>query len=169
MQETAEQYRTRMFALTEKHDPMRLLAAAPAKLARLLRGVGTAKARKRPAPGKWSIAEIAAHMADTEWVIGYRLRAILGAPGGPIAAFDQDAWAAAMRYGTRDLRKSAEQFRALRSFNLALLKTLSPAAWKLHGVHSERGQQTLTTIARMTAGHDLNHLAQIERILGARK
>lgn len=169
MQETAEQYRQRMFALTENHDPMRLLAAAPAKLAKLLRGVSSARARKRPAPGKWSIAEIAAHLADAECVIGYRLRAILGAPGGPISAYDQDAWAAAMRYGARDPRESVGHFRALRSFNLALLKTLPPAEWKLHGVHSERGPETLATIARMAAGHDLNHLAQIELILGSRR
>jgi hypothetical protein len=97
---------------------------------------------------------------------GYRIRTILGAPGAPIQGFDQDAWAAALQYGKRDTRKSLEQYRALREANLALLKTLTPEQWKHYGVHSERGNESVETIVRMFAGHDLNHFAQIERILG---
>lgn len=166
MQETAEQYRQRMFGYVEGRDPLKLQAAAAGRLARLLKGVTTVKARKRPAPGKWSIAEIVAHLADTELVGGYRIRAILGAPGAPIQGFDQDAWAAALGYGKRDTRKSLEQFRTLREANLALLKSLAPEQWKQHGVHSERGPESLETIVQMFAGHDLNHIGQIERILG---
>jgi hypothetical protein len=165
MQETVEQYRQRMLNYLERRDPMKLQAAAPARLARLLKGVATAKARKRPAAGKWSIAEIVAHLADTELVGGYRIRAILGAPGTPIQGFDQDAWAAALGYGRRDTHKSLEQFRALRQANLALLKSLTPEQWQQHGVHSERGPESVETIVRMFAGHDVNHIAQIERIL----
>lgn len=57
----------------------------------------------------------------------------------------------------------------LREANLALLKTLTPDQWKQHGMHSERGAETVETIVRMFAGHDLNHFQQIERILGAKK
>ena len=57
-----------------------------------------------------------------------------------------------------------------REANLALLKSLTPEQWKHYGIHSERGQETLEHIVRMTAGHDINHLQQIERILpGKRK
>ena len=83
MQETADQYRQRMFNHLNGRDPIKLQAAAPARLTSLLKGLSPAKARKRPAPGKWSIAEIVAHLADTELVGGYRMRAILGAPGNP--------------------------------------------------------------------------------------
>ena len=169
MQETAEQYRARMFGHIEGSDPLKLQAAAPARLAKLLKGVSPAKARKRPAPDKWSIAEIVAHIADTELVGGYRIRAILGAPGTQIIGFDQDAWVTALHYDKRDLKKSFEQYRALREANLALLKTLTPEQWKHHGMHSERGAETVETIVRMFAGHDLNHFQQIERILAAKK
>ena len=166
MQETVEQYRQRMLNHLEGRDPLKLQAAAPKTLARLLKGVSASKARKQPAPGKWSIAEIAAHLADTELVGGYRIRTILGAPGAPIQGFDQDAWAATMQYNKRDLRKSLAQYTALREANLTLLKTLSPEQWTQHGVHSERGNESVEMIVRMFAGHDLNHFAQIERILG---
>jgi hypothetical protein len=169
MQETAEQYRNRMYRYIEGQNPLKLEAAAPARLAKLLRGVNSVVARKRPAPDKWSIAEIVAHIADTELVSGYRIRAILGQPGTAIIGFDQDAWVTALHYDQRDLKKSYEQYRALREANLALLKSLSPEQWKHAGIHNERGPESVETILRMMAGHDLNHLEQIERILATKK
>ena len=169
MQETVDQYRKRMLSHLEGRDPLKLQAAAPAKLAKLLKGVSAAKARKRPAPGKWSIAEIVAHIADTELVGGYRIRAILGQPGTQIIGFDQDAWVTALHYDKRDLRKSFEQYRGLREANVALLKSLTPEQWKHHGMHSERGEESVETIVLMFAGHDINHFAQIERILSAKR
>ncbi len=166
MGETAEQYRNRMFSHLKGKNPLRLQAAAPARLKKLLKGVSSAKARKRPAPGKWSIREIVAHVADTELVGGYRIRAILGAPGTQIIGFDQDVWVTALHYDKRDLKKSFEQYRLLRKANLALLKSLTPEQWKHYGNHNERGQETVETIVKMFAGHDLNHFQQIERILG---
>jgi hypothetical protein len=80
-EETAEQYRQRMFVLLDGKDAVKLQAAAPARLARLLKGVSPTKARKRPAPDKWSIAEIMVHLADTEVVFGYLIRSIAGQPG----------------------------------------------------------------------------------------
>jgi hypothetical protein len=169
MQETADQYRERMFSHVGGNDPMKLQAAAPAKLARLLKDVTGAKARKRPAPGKWSIAEIVAHLADAELVGGYRIRAVLGAPGCPIIGFDQDLWVTALHYEKRTPQKSFEQYRALREANLALLKTLSLQQWKHQGIHNERGAESIETMVRMFAGHDINHFQQIERILAIKK
>jgi DinB superfamily len=168
MQETSEQYKQRMYGYVAGRDPVKLQSVAPAKLAKLLKGVKPAKARKRPAPGKWSIAEIVAHLADTEVAMGWRVRMVLSQPGQPIQPFDQDAWATAMRYEKRDPRKSLEQFRGLREANVALLKSLTPDDWKKSAMHPERGEQTVRAIAEMTAGHDINHIAQIERILAAK-
>ena len=69
-------------------------------------------------------------------------------------------------YAKRDPRKSLELFRALREGNLVLLKSLTPDQWKHYGMHAERGQETIEHMVRMFAGHDLNHLKQIEGILG---
>jgi hypothetical protein len=169
MPETAEQYRKRMFNQLGEKDPLKLQASAAKKIAGLLKGVPRGKLRKRPAPDKWSIAEIVAHLADTELVAGFRIRLILGAPGTPITPFDQDAWVKALHYDKRDVRQALEQFRAVREANLALLKTLTPEQWKQHGVHAERGPETIETIVHMFAGHDVNHMRQIEEILGRKK
>jgi hypothetical protein len=169
MQETPQEYTQRMLGQSGGKDPMKLQAATAAKLGRLIQRASPAKLRKRPAPGKWSAGEILAHLADCEIVTGWRVRQILGAPGSPIQPFDQDSWAAAGHYEKRDARKSLAQFRSAREANLALLKSLAPEQWKHHGLHAERGVETIEHIVRMMAGHDLNHLAQVERIVTAKR
>lgn len=166
MQETPQQYTQRIIAHAAGKQPLAVQAATPKKLERLIKGVPTAKLRKRPAPEKWSVSEILAHLGEAEIAGSFRMRLILGSPGTPVAAFDQDAWVISGHYEKRDPRQSLELFRTLREANLALLKSLTPEQWKHYGIHSERGQETVEHIVRMFAGHDLNHLAQIEAILG---
>jgi hypothetical protein len=168
MKETPQQYTQRVVGYAQGKQPLAVQAATAKKLERLIKGVSTAKLRKRPAPEKWSVSEILAHLADAEIAGSFRMRLILGAPGTPVAAFDQDAWVISGHYEKRDPRKSLEQFRALRETNLALLKSLTPEQWKHHGIHAERGQETIEHIVRMFAGHDINHLQQIERILAGK-
>lgn len=165
MNETAQQYIQRITTHVGEKQPLAVQAATAKKLERLIKGVPTSKLCKRPAADKWSVSEIVAHLDDAEIVIGFRMRLILGAPGTPIAAFDQDSWVTSGHYEKRDPRKSVEQFRVAREANLALLKSLTLEQWKQYGMHSERGQETIEHIVRMTAGHDMNHLQQIERIL----
>jgi DinB superfamily len=165
MNETPQQYTTRIVAHVQGRDPLAVQAATPRKLQRLIKGVSPARLRKRPSPGKWSVAEIIAHLSDAELVGGFRIRMILGSPGTPITAFDQDVWVVSGHYDKRDPRKAVETFRALREANLDLYKTLTPEQWQHYGIHSERGKETVQHVARMFAGHDLNHLAQIEAIL----
>ena len=168
MSETAQQYTQRILANAEGQDPMKVQSATPKKLARLIKGAPTTKLRKRPSPEKWSVAEILAHLADVEIAVGWRLRSILGNPGTAVQAYDQNSWVIAGHYEKRDPRKSIELHGAVREANLALLKSLSPDQWKHFGQHAERGQESIEHIVRMIAGHDLNHIRQIERILGAK-
>ncbi|HKQ87103.1 MAG TPA: DinB family protein [Candidatus Acidoferrales bacterium] len=169
MPETVEQYRNRMLSNIEGKNPLKVQAATPQKLARLLKGVPKAKLRKRPEPGKWSIHEIVTHMADTEVVYGFRVRLTLGQPGAPLASFDQDQWVTALHYDRRDTATALEQFAALRKATLNMLKTIAPEQWKHFGLHAERGEESVERSVAMIAGHDINHLAQIERILKSTK
>jgi hypothetical protein len=168
MSETPQQYTQRILGYIEGKEPLAVQAATAKKLDRMIKGLSTAQLRKRPAPEKWSVSEIVAHLADGEIVGGFRMRFILGSPGAPIVAYDQDKWVISGHYEKRDPRESLEQFRVLREGNLALLRSLKPEQWKHYGMHSERGQESIEHIVRMFAGHDINHLRQIEKIL-ARK
>jgi hypothetical protein len=169
MSENAQQYTQRILANAQGQDPIKLQSATPKKLTRLIKGISTAKLRKRPAPDKWSVAEILVHLADVEIVIGWRMRSILGAPGTPVQAYDQNAWVTTGHYDKRDPRKSVELHRVVREANLALLKSLSADQWEHYGQHAERGQESIEHIVRMVAGHDINHIRQIERILTPNK
>ena len=169
MKETVQEYIQRIQGKIAGKDPIRTQTETAKRLTGLLKRGTPAKLKKRPAPDKWSVVEILAHLADVEMVTGWRLRSILGSPGTPIQAFDQDAWAAAGQYAKRDPQKSLEQFRVLREANLALLKSLSPEQRKLFGLHAERGEESIERLTQMIAGHDINHLKQIESILRPKK
>jgi hypothetical protein len=130
-----------------------------------MKGASDTKLRERPAADKWSVSEIVTHLADCEIALAWRVRSILGSPGMPLAAFDQDAWASSGHYSQRDAHQSLDLFRALRETNLALYSTLTPEQWQQHGMHAERGKETVQHLTMLMAGHDINHLGQIERIL----
>lgn len=165
MRETAQEYTQRMLRHIEGKQPLAVQAATADKLEQLIEDIPIGRLRMRPAPGKWSVNDIIAHLADGEIVGAFRLRLILGAPGTPIVAYDQDAWVTSGHYDRRDPWKSVEQFRVLRDGNLALLRSLEPEQWTHYGLHSERGQESIEHIVRMFAAHDINHLQQIAEIL----
>ena len=170
MQETPQQYTQRILSHSAGKDAIKIQQSTPAKLAALTRRLKKGQLMRRPAPGTWSISEILAHLADAELVVGFRMRLMLGANGTPIQAFDQDVWATTFNYAHRDPKTSLETFRLLRENNLRLLKSVPRSLWENYGMHQERGKESVDHIVRMMAGHDLNHMQQVERIVkGARK
>ncbi len=168
MPETTQQYITRLLSYTADRDGLKLQEAAPRKIAALLRGRQRQRLAKRPAPGKWSVAEILAHMADAEVAIGWRMRQILASNGIAVQAYDQDSWAGTFHYAKRDPKQSLAAYSALRAANIVLLKSVPRSAWENYGVHAERGRESITHMVKLTAGHDLNHIMQIKGILQGR-
>jgi len=167
MPETPQQYTARILGYIEGKNPLRIEQSTPKKLANIVRRLDKKKLTRRPAPDKWSIGEILAHLADAELVRGWRMRLILGHNGAAIQAFDQDVWAGTFNYRRRDPKASLEMFRVLRENNLAMLKSVPRKLWENYGMHEERGKESIAHIVRMFAGHDLNHLRQIEGIAKA--
>ena len=169
MQETVQQYTQRILSYSEGKDALGLQQAAAKKLAALIRGKSRKQLTLQPAPGKWSVAQIIAHLADAEIVIAWRLRQIAATNGTAIQAYDQDVWATTFDYAHRDAKQSLESFRAVREANLTLLKALPRKSWENYGVHQERGNESLAHVVHMVAGHDLNHIQQVERIVKAKR
>ena len=164
MPETSEQYHARLRSYIEGKDPLSMQQQAPAILAELINGVDEMAMRRSPAPGKWSVAEILAHLADDEIATAWRYRQIIEQNGITLSAFDQETWA---RIGDNASAKPADSlqlFRLLRESNLRLLRRLKPDQWELYGVHVERGRITIRDLVRHMAGHDINHIEQIRRI-----
>ncbi|HKF20349.1 MAG TPA: DinB family protein [Candidatus Angelobacter sp.] len=169
MPETPQQYTQRILSYSDGKDPLRQQAATAKRLATLIKGKNKKQLTQRPAPGKWSVAEILAHLADAEIVLSWRLRQTLSSNGVAIQAFDQDVWANTFDYAHQDSRQSLEKYTVLREGNLDLLKRIPKPLWDNYGVHQERGNESVAHIVRMVAGHDLNHLGQVERILKGKR
>jgi hypothetical protein len=165
MNETAQQYTQRILGYLEGKNTMDVLASAPRQVARLIAGVTKKRLSKAPAPGKWSVTEILAHLADVEIVQGVRIRMILGASGVAIQGFDQEVWARYSDYASHDPALSLQGYRVNRERTVRLLKSLPKEMWDAYGMHSERGKETVKRVTEMMAGHDINHVAQIKAIL----
>ena len=165
MQETAEQYIGRILGYVEGEDAIHVQRATAAKLKKAIQGLTTKELKWRPDAGKWSIAEIVAHLADAEIVASWRMRSVIGENGITIQPYDQDAWASVFEYRERDANRSVETFRVLRENNLAMLKEIPRETWDNYGNHLERGKESIAHLVRMFAGHDTNHVLQIEGIV----
>lgn len=141
-----------------------ILAATPEAIRSMLAQIGDANTSNRPAPGKWSPAEIVCHLADCELVFGFRLRQTLAEDGPTLQPFDQDKWAA--QYTGIPASRALEAFSALRGWNLRLIQSALPEAANRIVTHPERGVMTFQAVVETIAGHDLNHLAQLRKIAG---
>jgi hypothetical protein len=141
-----------------------ILATTPKAIGKVLTAIGADKSAVAPAPGKWSAAEIVCHLADCELVFAFRLRQTLAEDHHVIQPFDQDKWASV--YAGIPADAALNVFTAARAWNLRRIRDAMPAAAGRTVTHPERGTMTFANIIETMAGHDLNHLAQLERIAG---
>jgi hypothetical protein len=144
-------------------DPLAVIESTPVRISQLTSTAGKERLDQHPAPGKWSVREIVAHLADCEVVFAFRLRQALAEDHPTIQPFDQDRWAA--RYAVYDLAAALRLFEAMRGWNLLLIDGVTSPERRRPTTHPERGTMTFWTIVETMAGHDINHLQQIERIL----
>jgi uncharacterized damage-inducible protein DinB len=141
-------------------SPLEVLSATPGKLQDILKNLGADGAEKAPAPGKWTAREILCHLADCETVFAFRLRQTLAEDQHVVQPFDQEKWAAV--YTNYDANAALAVFSAVRRWNVALIQNVTPDAMAKTVTHPERGTMTFSTIVETMAGHDLNHLLQLE-------
>jgi uncharacterized damage-inducible protein DinB len=146
-----------------QREPVEVIALTPEKLERMLGRLSTEQIENRPAPGKWSVREIMAHLADCELAFGFRLRQG-AACVEMIQPFDQDDWA--RNYGAYDFAAATKTYRALRAWNLAFIRSLTDEQKQTQVTHPERGTMAVWTIVETMAGHDLHHLASLEKLAG---
>jgi hypothetical protein len=144
-------------------DPLKVVATTARHLEQLSAALGPARMEEPPAPGKWSPREILCHLADCELVFGYRLRQTLSEDHHVVQPFDQELWAA--NYAGYDPQAAMMTFSCIRQWNLMLLRSIGSAAMDKAVLHPERGEMTFRELVETMAGHDLNHLAQLEAIV----
>ena len=139
----------------------------PELVASALTGISGVEEDFVTAPGKWSIRQIAAHLADSELVGAHRLRQVIAEDNPTLIAFDQDAWTKNLDYSRRKAEQSLETFRRIRTENYELLKAVPDSAWERTGNHTENGPMTLLRLLEGYAGHAESHARQLQQIRDA--
>src|SRR5579863_5219925 len=114
MKETVEVYVARILGYVAGREPTKVIEQTPLRLRELVRAATPEVTDFRPAPGKWTIREQVAHLADTEMVMTTRMRWAAAQPGQPIVAFDQEKWAEAGKYALIPIELSLDTFTAVR-------------------------------------------------------
>ena len=162
--ELRSRYGAAVLELVGDRNPIDVLRDTPGAAARAVATLTPQQLKTAEAPGKWSVAMVLRHLADTDVVWGWRMRLILAQDRPTITGFDQDLWAERLDYANADANESLEAFAILRRDNLRLIERATPEDLKRVGVHAERGEESAGYLVRLYAGHDLLHLNQIERI-----
>ena len=155
-------YAERMLELLGDHDPILVLEATPSRLEALTLNFTEDDWARAYGPGKWDARHIVAHLADVELGVGFRVRQMV-AGVETLQAFDENAWATP--YSRFDPVTALGTFRALRAWNLVRYASFGLEEWLAESRHPERGVISVDLSVRMSAGHDLNHLGQLERLL----
>jgi len=144
-------------------DPLEMLERTPRLISELAQEIGEAGFERSYAPGKWSGRFILAHLADCEIAFGFRWRQVAGASGLTVQPFDQDVWA--KNYAKLETKWALGAFITARLWNIEFLKALPASAFDNTAMHPERGELTLQNMLEITAGHDVNHLEQLELLV----
>jgi hypothetical protein len=142
-------------------DPFETQRKAPKRLKKILKGMSEKQLARRPAPDKWSIKEVVAHLADGEVIMGSRIRFVAAQDRPPLPGYDQDLFVQNLgieKIKTKDL---LEAFAMARKLNMQLLARLPESALDRVGLHGERGEESIRTMITMYAGHDLIHEDQV--------
>ncbi len=134
------------------------------EVARSLEGFPADSLSARPLPGKWSAREIVQHLADSEMNSAIRLRKLLTEEVPQIQGYDQEEYAARLRYNERDIAPALDALRGARATTAQLLDSMTDEDWAREGTHSESGRYTAEDWLRIYADHAHNHAAQIRRL-----
>lgn len=146
----------------------KLLDAAeksPREIAAAVSGLPERVLKYKPAPEKWSILEILAHLVDMETLYAYRMRQIIADKKPVLAPIDQDDWARNLGYMDENPAELVALYGLNRHHNVGLLKRLKAGDLDKSAMHPELNKQVpLWDYVQKMGVHGPNHLQQIEQL-----
>jgi hypothetical protein len=149
-------------------DCLDLLEETPAILRGLLCELSHEDAEWKPAPDRFSVAEVLAHLSHGEGHC-YRMR-VDRFMGEELPEFEPaDAQMYLDLYRDADAEDSLDHFEEQRKVNVEYLRTLPRSAGERRAMHKEAGEITLQQMLHEWVMHDLGHIRQIAELVRARK
>ena len=144
---------------------IRRLEAGAGALRGLADGVPAEQAVWKPAPGRWSILEVAGHLLDEErFDFRVRIDLVLTDPEREWPPIDPEGWVAAHRYAERDLEETMRAFAEERARSVAFLRGLRSPRWEQGRRHPVAGLLTAGDLLASWVAHDLLHARQLARL-----
>jgi DinB superfamily len=135
----------------------------PDRLRAAVDGLSEDEMQRPEREGKWSIAQVIAHLAQFEMIVALRIRIILTADTPPLIAFDQERWARDV-YRGEPVSELIEQLAFIRGMNLKFLSRLTDDEWNRAGIHPQYDHNTIRELIERFERHQEKHLGQVERI-----
>lgn len=143
-----------------------LLEKTPKILETMLQDLSGELLHWKPAPDRWSISEVLAHLSDLERIYAERSRRIVSEDSPALQKYDR-AMSPGGDYSRGSAGEHLAHFVRTRRSSTAFLKGLPASAAVRTGIHSELGCVTLEQMLNEWASHDLGHLRQIAEIYRA--
>ena len=142
------------------------LASAPDVLAKLLQKVTGSAWDRRPDPERFTLREVAAHLADWDQVFLGRLVQTRDSDSALLQGLDEGQVARDNDYAHADPAECLTRYRANRDKIVSFLGELSPEQWARSAGHTELGPITLEAQAALIAFHDGYHRQQVIAWMG---
>lgn len=153
--------------INTREENMKALRAVPAVARALVRGLGDAALRARPAQGEWAAVEVIAHMADTDARALERIRRMRDEDEPSLAAFDPEALAIERAYIAAPIEPTLNRLEDTIAALIIELSALDTAGWERTGQHEAHGRVSIATYLAHVAAEDVDHLAQLARLCDA--
>lgn len=138
---------------------------APVALERMLHSIPEDRFDETAEPGRFTVREVVAHLADWEPILRARMEGALRQPGYTVEVFDEGLMAIRHGYSDTDVWQQLQLWKNERERTVSLIRELSKEDMLTPLVHPERGEQTVGEVAHSMNGHDIYHLEQLTAFL----
>jgi uncharacterized damage-inducible protein DinB len=133
-------------------------AAGGPLLAYAVGGLSPEQEQARPGPGAWSVAELVAHLLDSDLVYADRMKRVIAEDEPALLAFDENRWIARLDCQHLPVQEAVNLLTANRHWIARILRHCSEDDFARVGIHSEAGRQTLTHLVANMVTHLDHHL-----------
>ncbi|MCP5054507.1 MAG: DinB family protein [bacterium] len=157
------EFYARYIKLVPEGDVVGFLERQLEKFLPVLEGISEEKSEYRYAPGKWSIKELMAHIADTERIFAYRALSIARGDETPLPGMEQDDYVTNFDSKSRTFRSVLDEFRFQRLSNMLLFRSFDENIAMRRGTASDN-PFTVQAVVYIMAGHVRHHQLKLDEL-----
>lgn len=145
----------------KEDDLMEALANNTRQFRKLLKHIPGKKINYAYAEGKWTVKELLQHIIDAERVFCYRALSFARKDSAPLPSFDENVWAITAKAPRRKWNDLVDEFKALRTANIAFFASLDEEQLQQTGT-ANNNVMSVAALGFICAGHVAHHIRIIK-------